>query len=237
MKQTALFFALSGTLLFASCNDNNDNNYHYLDIPGSSVIFADQERDTVNIISTDSWTASEDADWMELAYTSYDAKGQSTSRMVPITVQPNLTGKARGAYVRVRSNGRNLNKSKVQVYWMNIVRPLPVYTDDSHHSGSWILGDNLDDLSVTFAMTDSAYKERDSIRFYLYDTAATLSTTADWVTILNNQFTRPDRDLVRLKTAVFTMTPNTTGTDRTAIFTLRSANGVSTQITLTQLKD
>lgn len=237
MKLKTSFLVVSGALLLASCDSNGGSDYHYLDIPGSSVIFADQERDTVNIISTDSWTASEDADWMELAYNSYEANGNSTSRMVPISVQPNLTGKARGAYVRVKSNGRSLNKSKVQVYWMNIVRPQPVYTDDSHHSGSWVLGDNLDALSVSFEMTDSAYVERDSIRFYLYDTAATLSTTADWVTILNNQFTRPDGDLVRLKTAVFTLTPNNTGADRSALFTLRSANGVTTQVKLTQLKN
>ena len=221
--------------LFTACDDGDDS-FHYLSIPTKSVIYADQTTDTLNIISSDSWTASQSSNWLSMEYNKYDNKSAGgASKMVPLTLLPNTTDQVRGTYIKVTSNKKSLSRSKIQVYWMNIIRPRATYTGETHNPGNWTMSDNITDLKASFSLTDSASVDRDSILFYLYDKSATLQSNVDWITIENSEFTRPEGDAVRLKKAYYRLNRNTTNTNRTAVLTLKSSNGVSTPITITQL--
>ena len=221
--------------LCTACYDGDDS-FHYLSIPTKSVVYADQTTDTLNIISSDSWTASQKANWLSMEYDKYENKSASgASKMVPLILQPNTTGQVRGTYIKVTSNKKSLSRSKVQVYWMNIIRPQAQYTGETHNAGAWTMSDNISELKASFNHTDSISVERDSIMFFLYDKSATVQSDADWITLENTEFTRPAGDIVRLKKAYYKLSRNTTNANRTATLTITSSNGVSTPITITQL--
>lgn len=228
--------ALAGAAL-TSCS-TDDDGYHYLSISSNSVVYADQTSDTVTVISSDSWDVSSEASWLKPEFEHFRLTSTSeANQLLPLEAEPNTTGTTvRGTYVKVKANGKTLNKSKVQVYWMRVVRPEAVYSGETHNAGAWTLSDNIAALKATFTLADSAATTRDSVQFYLYDSQATLTTDASWITLDQETFTREKGTPARRQTARFSLEPNTTGAPRKATLYLRSQNGVTTPIALTQGK-
>lgn len=215
-------------MTFSACSDS-ENTFHTLAITAAStssdyaLVYADQQTDVLKVRSTDNWTASTAATWISFPPAgtnsisqgpTYNASSDSTYSAT-INIQPNTTGETRLGAVRVETNKHHVAMPVYQVAYINITSITPVFSDPTNRTGA------------SFALTALAAETSVSISFHLYQ-SATLTASADWVTVETAQYSHGDN------TAQLTLEPNTTGQSRTATITLTSSCGVRTDITLTQ---
>ncbi|MEG1728951.1 MAG: hypothetical protein RR280_05340 [Bacteroidaceae bacterium] len=225
MKKICLFLLSGMSLFFASCDNGVSYEYHstsVFTIPGTSgaeFVFADQEKDSLFIKSTDSWTAQNTSDWLTMEKKSFKVPpGVSYSVRSYMYTPINATGAIRSDKVIVSANGRDYIKEFKQLPWINIILPLAQLT-------------NSEDVSTTFFKTScTATATSDSIIFFLRAPAATLTSNSDWITFSDVSFTNSDTDGAkrcnspkRCKT-ILRFSKNTSTEPREAIVTLTTSN-------------
>ena len=228
IKGKQLFFAALAGLALSSCSDEK-NEYHMFAMPvpegSQAILYADQERDSMVIISTDSWVITpQGGDWLSFSETSYDIPvGYQATRVIGLTFPANTSGESRTVEAWVKANGRSYMKQFTQRPYMNIVRPMPVAGDE---------GDVAE--HPDFVLTDSFNVTRDSIEFYTYAQSVELESNAEWLTPGVITIGNKNSKGAKKCTAVFNMEQNRSVDRREAELKLKASNGASTVIRVVQ---
>lgn len=216
-------------VLATGCDSNNDNDVEQLGLypltGGALTLYADQTEDSLIVIASRAWTLSTNSTWLGLQgdVTNKTVQGQPTGDFqTTVDAERNTTGHVRTATVRLSDNKRTVGRIYLQAYWLNIQYPEATFNDTPE------IGRPETFDGVTFDLDIPRDSTSEYIEFTIYSAQAQLTTDATWISPREVTTQRGHR-AVRL-----TCTPNTTGTDRTAVYTLTSSNGVSTPITVTQ---
>ena len=167
MKKLIASLLPCAALALASCGDSNyelhQTFFSPLKINGMDF-FADQQSDTIHLLSLDSWTLASTASWMRVTPTSMTIpQYKSADTRLDITTDVNNTGSTRIAYINVTSNV-SPSMPVIQRGWLNITQPMPFYT-------------NTDKVLTT-------------IIFKVYQDGATLSSSAEWITPDSTSFSK-----------------------------------------------
>ncbi len=219
MRKLFLYPMFLAGALCVAC-DPVENTYHNTTIyhPGNgmSVLYADQTKDSLSLISFDSYSITVHGDWIHLKDQdlSYNVpSGSYVEGSIYIDVDPNTTGKQRDAYLTLTAYGNELTAYYRQVPYMNISRP--AMNQDGEYR-----------REVKF---DS---EKDSVEFRAYGnwTLAFDGEKPDWIDWQEEAVTSGDPGSRKV---VYTLKKNETLDSRTAKLVLTS-NGVTSDITVVQ---
>lgn len=235
MKLKSIILAAStAALALTSCSEAT-NEYHstqfYPVTTDGIVAYADQTVDSTRVISYDSWTLTNETDWFDVSL--QDGQKNNLSVTIPsgyvgsmrldLRFQPNTTGKVRQSLLTVKSSYDKIGSVSTPVSqqpYLNISYPAP-YLETSSAT--------MPTFSLNLTSAKSSYPLTSYVTFTVYTSDATLSTSADWITIEKTSgFTASVKEKVNL-----TVQANTTGASRTATLTLTS-NGISSTINVTQ---
>lgn len=222
MKKLIASLLPCAVLALASCGDSNyelhQTFFSPLKINGMDF-FADQQSDTIHLLSLDSWTLASTASWMRVTPTSMTIpQYKSADTRLDITTDINNTGSTRIAYINVTS-AVSPSMPVIQRGWLNITQPMPFYTNT----------DKVLTTQATFPLMLKAAANDTTIIFKVYQDGATLSSSAKWITPDSTSFSK---GLHKIKVSY---TGNNTNAKRNATLTLTSA-GVSTDIIVSQDK-
>lgn len=171
MKKLLLAVVASLAMLLTSCN--KESYYHSLGLvypTGYQVayLFADQTFDSLYFYSTDNTRLSAYNDtWVTIPDSMKNLTIPNYYRTifyvwVPLTFEPNTTGKPRSAQVTIQSEGEDKwNQTTTATYyqlpWHNVYRPAPAFKyEDSTITGA------------TFKATLKGEQISDTLEFYAY---------------------------------------------------------------------
>lgn len=220
MKKIFLTLLPCLALGLASCGDSSYevHNTYFYPLQSSGIrVYADQQTDTIHLISLDSWTAQSSVSWMTVSPTSATASGTAfTDTRMTLTFEDNATGSIRYGAINVESYS-TLGMPVFQYSWLNITRPAAVYyttEDDVNRKASF-------PMSIAAAAADT------TLIFTVYQDGATLASDADWAVPGTTTFEAGTH------TVPLSVAANAADSSRTATLTLTSGT-VSSQITLTQ---
>lgn len=214
--------------LASSCS-SEDPDYHTIGISSTTVktipvrYYADQLTDTLLILSTDTWQANTNASWMTFAKTNsakcsgevtYSYGAQFTFKET-VKLQANQGADFRETDVNVSANGKTIVLKVSQSNRLNVTDPM--VTPE---------GGNPMDVG-RFVKTVDKNATATTIGFRVFNSAE-LTTTADWITLSQTEFAADTH------TTNLTMQPNTTGTTREGVVSLKSSTGVVTDIIIRQ---
>lgn len=219
MKKFLILLPLA-IFIFVACGDNET---HYTEVlyPSSRtrIVMADQMRDSIVFMSTDSWALTSSApDWCSFnpSDASFTNKYANTwvSFWVPLTFTPNTTGKLRQAYIYIDGGESTNGAYYFQVPFLGISRPMRYVTSDL----------TVDSL---FTLTIDAQSTADSISFHSYGDWALTVQDGSWLSLARTSGT-PGEQQVALAVEA-----NVADVERTDTIILTS-NGVSDSIPVLQ---
>ncbi|MBQ8051147.1 MAG: BACON domain-containing protein [Bacteroidaceae bacterium] len=229
MKKLLLAAAAACTLL-AACN--KESSYHSMGVVYPSnyqpaVVFADQLSDSVFFYTTDNFQLSAyESSWITIPDSMRQGRVPNYFRTVfyvsvPLTFEPNTTGRPRTGHVTLRSyDGDDWDQSATATYyqtaWHNIVSPAPAYSsNDGVVTGA------------LFRATVGAEQESDTLEFTAY---------GKW-TLTEGSFAHVEQGLREggegSHRIPVTFDANTGEEERTTVVRL-SSNGVTTEIEFVQ---
>ena len=230
MNKIYLTLLSTAVLLISSCSKESFE-WHQTYITtnpatsGTEIIYADQEQDSIFIMSTDSWTAKTQntSDWFFIERKSFTIpNGYQYSVKNVIYTDANTTGTARDEQIIVTANGQNYYKSIKQVPFIDITLPSSEYSTS-------------DDVNtVKFSSTVESTATSDSIIFNLRNSGATLTTEDEWITISDPTFDNGSKAKPTKCKTVITFTKNSSTEPRQATVKIKTKNGVTTNVTITQ---
>lgn len=220
MKKSLYFLVACTLLVFTACTESKyevHQTYFYPQHPGGMNFFADQEIDSVHVISYDSWAAQTATSWLSLSPQSQEVPyGYIGNNRLIIKAEPNTTGKNRTGFFEVKSYS-NIGMMVNQSYWLNIERPRPNYNTTVDFATK----------EATFKMNVYAHTADTVVTFTVYQDAATLSSDAQWFQPKTGTFAKGKHEVS------ITVEPNASNQRRTATLTLTSG-GISTPIQIVQ---
>lgn len=234
MKIRTLLIAAAAALALTSCSEAT-NEYHstqfYPVTTDGIVAYADQTTDSTRVISYDSWTLNNTADWFDVSIQGGSKNnisvtipaGYVASTRLDLTFQPNTTGKVRQSQLAAISAYDKIGTVSTPVTqhpYLNISYPAPYKETSSATTPTF---------SLNLSSSKSAYPLTTYTTFTVYSSDATLTSSADWITPEKTSgFTASVKQKINI-----TVQANTTGQARTATLTLTS-NGISSVITVNQ---
>lgn len=235
MKLRNLLLAAAAVVGLAACNENT-NEYHstyFYPITASGVqTFADQQLDSVRVMSYDTWTLNNTVDWVDMKVGTTQTNqikvevpvGYFNLTRLDFVLKPNTTGKTRTTPVQVTSSFGKVGTIAtvlIQYPFHNITTPA-VRMNEAGTNGTFTV--DLPQMSNKETATSF-------LSFTVYTSDAQLTSSADWLTVDKaNGYTPSVKEKVNI-----TAQPNTTGEARKAQLTLTSG-GVSTVINVNQPK-
>lgn len=232
MKFCKFFIPAFTSMLFVACDSTYE--YHATSFYPSNesiITYADQDRDTILVISYDSWTLTNTCDWLtvKVADSQVDdisikvASGYYDVTRLDFYPEPNTTSSTRSTVIRVVSSYSDTGTLGVYFYqypFLHITNPSPLAGSDGNATFT---------LYVEGDAVSSSDEVDTSISFYVYDENATLSSSDSWVTPEQTSGFTTGVEL----TIPLTIEANTTGAQRTATLTLTSS-GITNTITIVQ---
>lgn len=230
MKKLPLFLALTlcASVFLAGCS-KDDPDMHTLNIRAVSSdsnpigYYADQTSDSVEVVSTDSWNANTNCDWIKFRQTALSTVGykfayvygQALSKKERIVLDANTTGEDRMTTINVEANGKKVGLVVKQLGHLNVTEPAKSQTVNT----------------PLFVMRLNGGAASAKVAFTVYD--RTRITTEDtWITVSGDVFEGTCKG-VAFETSV-SLASNTTGVERTGKVTLVSATGAKTDIEVVQ---
>lgn len=245
---TVSAFALSAMLVL-SCDSDSENNNHSIGIiRPDGVAYADQQSDTLAVSSTDSWTAGVEEDGVSglwFAPTEF-SRNVGPNRVdyseFPITFQPNTNDSIRKSYFVVRSNGKTLRRTFVQVPWMNILSPGMVVRRKDGTVTSLYDTEHLYELQAYFYFEIVAGGGNSNIKLNLHAPSAVVSTADEWLSIKDDDgryvksidIDKPVRMPYAEITIPVSSAPNTDSGKREGNVVIATSNGVVQTISFIQ---
>ncbi len=213
---------------FSACSEaSQDFHFTYFTPTGNKVFYADQQTDTVHLVSTDPWTASSSASWFTFTPNSGKPSGSqvSSDTRLNFTFDANTTGSIRFAVINVNSEN-SIALPVYQLPWLRVSRPEPTYLNDNN-----VQVNALEASQMICRLNVLAASQSDSVKVYNYQPGARLTVTGNgWIAALDTTFSSTGMHVVKLS-----YQPNTTAQEREAKLTFTSA-GVSQEIVLVQGK-
>jgi hypothetical protein len=231
MKKLHFIFMALAMLTLSACNDDNSENFDRLAIypltTGAVITYADQTSDSVMIVSTKSWTLSSNSDWMGFGgdVSQNTVKGGATNdKKLQVVMLKNATDAVRASTIVLDNGDHKVGRFYYQTYWLNVTRPQVAFTHTATTGDDVLAQYN----GAHFDLSLSKDTVSDHIDFCIYAAQATLTTDADWISPKEVDVLKGEHQ-VKL-----TFSKNTTGQDRRAVYTLRTSNGIATEIKVTQ---
>lgn len=176
MKNLFILFAV---LLFVACNKTNEYHLTQCTYPGvdQAILFADQTQDSIVFYSTETWTLTSNASWLQID----DSCGGVFDKPIPgyiihfpikLKVDINTTGAPRTALLTLRDGYYSdpFAASYLQLPFLDIRRPLRYVSDDY----------TRDSLTV---LTNPSTAARDSVAFRSFDSWTLVPKDGSWMTI------------------------------------------------------
>jgi hypothetical protein len=217
---------------FMSCSDSADFEIHQTYFtptsPEGIILHADQTVDSIRVISYDPWTAQTNFvgdEWFTITPTvcNFNRGEKVNNTRIDITASPNTTNKIRGGLIFVNSI-YTIGMSVHQLSWLNIQFPVgrSVTTDNE--------GNELSDTDryCVFETRVREIKGQFEVIFTTYANNATLTSDAEWLTPVEENFANAGHHVVNINCEA-----NPTEVERSATLLLTS-NGITTPITITQ---
>ncbi len=224
MKRTLLALLPCVALGLASCGDSSyeiHQTFFYPQYPGGKIFYADQQQDTLRLLSLDSWTLSSTASWLTVTPTSATVEpGSSNSTRLTLVTEPNTTGAVRMAVVNVNAFSQ-ISLPVIQTTWLNVIQPEPLYDNQVREYSSTY------PTKATFVMELEPAAADTAVTFRVYQDNVTLSSDASWAKAEESAFSQGQH---RVRVSV---DANNGSDSRTATLTLTSA-GISTPIIISQ---
>lgn len=226
-------------LALAACDDSSYEYHSTYFLPQATLpmeTYADQKLDSVRVVSYDTWSLTNECEWMEIykegkkaPFTVEIKPGYWENNRLDLVLQPNTTEELRSTYITVTSSyGKigTLQKNLIQLPFHHITWPgvktttvegKTVYTFDLNLSNNGFTEDNRQPF----------------IQFKPFDDDARLVSDSQWL--------RPRTTSGFIKgvatTVLLDCDENTTSAPRTAILSLQTGQEdtkVTTKITITQ---
>ena len=231
-------FLILGAIAFsaAACSEST-SEFHYFHVESpKTLIYADQNTDTLIIQSTDSWEATTEADWITPKTFDFQITPDASmlqKRVMYIT--PNKSGKINSSYFTIKCDGRTHRRTCIQASWMNVVSPGPkYYGPDGDIENPNELTD-FTGVGVRYEMVKAPDETTGEIIFNLYDKKkATISTGESWITLAQTSAEHTQGSLSQQFKIELTLEENQTGADRTGTITITTQNGVTQTISIIQ---
>lgn len=204
--------------------DGSSYEEHYSQLSKTSLYYyADQQVDSVQFFTYDSWNLSTSDTWITASPSSCDvSSGNYAITPIAVSLTPNQTATNRSGYIVITSNYEKQQFSTViyQYAWLNVKTPTGAIT------GSTDL--EFKDWKKTFGASMKYNVTTYDVKFQTYADGATLTSDSEWAVPAETSFAKKGDYTVNVA-----MSTNESTSPRTATLTLTS-NGVSTPITLTQ---
>lgn len=217
---------LVAVLALSACSEaSQDFHFTYFMPAENKIFYADQQQDTLHLVSTDRWTISVSDNWLGVTPTTGQPTGSqvSSDTRLNLVCDPNTTGKVRLSVINVMTE----NSVALPVYqlpWLRVRRPEPLYLNDENQ-----LVNAVEATQMVCSLGVLSQSEQDSVRVYNYQPGATLKAAAnDWFDKVDTTFQTTGWHTVR-----FTYRSNPTAQERETTLTFTSA-GVSQQIVVRQ---
>lgn len=245
MKLINFSLCAVAALMMCACDNGSETTNHTLAVTRpDGVAYADQTKDTLQVYSTDTWTATiADVDWLSPnEFSRTIGSNILDNASFPLTVKPNTTGKIRTATISVKANGKTLNKTYAQMPWLNIKRP----TQEIRRSDGTVTSlydyDHLSELMAYFYFQAEAKGAQDSITMTLYAPSAEITTGDDWVSLRNadNEYvksmtvTLQSGEVSRNIVIPFVASASTLKSKRTGTITITTSNGLVQPVSIYQ---
>lgn len=223
MKRILTAIVPCALLALASCGESSyevHQTYFYPMNAGGMTLYADQQTDSVRLISLDSWTLTTGDSWLKVSPTTMTVPATYSANVrITLTAEPNTTGATRLTTINVQSYDA-VSMPVYQVAWLNITTPSAIY-NNTGSQGTTATSKPTFPLNVPAAANDT------TITFRVYQDNATLTSDAEWIVPDSTTFKAGTHNIkVR-------MTANSESAARTAKLTLTSA-GVATDIQVSQ---
>lgn len=214
--------------LMAGCS-NDDPDVHTLNIRAVSsdsnpiAYYADQTADSIEVVSTDTWQANTNCDWIKfrqsssatIGYTIKYVYGQALSQKERVVIAANTTGEDRTTTVTVDANNKKVGLVVKQFGHLNVTTPAKSQTVNTSQ----------------FIMRLKAAATTAKVAFRIYANAQ-LTTADSWITVPDDVFEASSKGAEHETT--ISLAANTTGAERTGKITLKSTTGATTDIKVVQ---
>lgn len=227
LKHLSLAAILPAAIAIASCDDD-DLGFHatyFQPAPaGGMKFYADQDYDTIRVISYDSWTMKYEGDFFtEITPDKQDIlPGYIGATRLDIHTELNQTNKQRSGFIHVTSSFGKIGTTTLRVTQLpglNILSPSGTTGSDGKPDFNMQVKGNATSIS--------------NIKFRVFQENASLRSTAEWLTPDQQMFSKGLHDNVSVS-----IEPNTTNEVRTGMLILNygGENGVNDTIVVEQLK-
>lgn len=230
MKKLSAFLLPVAALCLMACSKSEyevHQTYFYPQNVNGMLLYADQETDTIRLVSFDSWTAHSSVDWFAVSPTELQIPANTgVARRLDITATPNTTGKNRIGQIQVDSYF-SIGMYVRQTSWLNVQYPSGKVMASAPLEANQGTDTSFEDTQMAFSMALKADTTSAEIDFIVYKDGATLKSSDSWLTAPESPYPA-GRHKVKLG-----VEKNLSTEQRSATVTL-SSNGVSTPISVVQ---
>jgi hypothetical protein len=247
MKLKSICLVATLVALLVSCDGESTTTNHLIYFPlPSGVAYSDQTADTLAVQCTDSWTVTTTdvtADnWFspkEFSYTIENGHAVYVTKVLVLDV--NATGAMRRSTFTLKSNGKTITKSYVQVPWMNVTRPMAQVRRKDGTVTSLYDDEHFDELMAYFYFSETEEAGSDSIELVLYSRSAKVATAENWIELQDGEgnyvtsveVSTPAESPTTIKIP-FRYLANSTDSKRQGKIVITTSNGVTQEISVIQ---
>ncbi len=251
MKLKNLTICALAAFTMSACDNGSNNNNHYISVPTpEGVVYADQQTDTLTVQSTDSWTATvEDEDYSKdwfspKEFSTTVPSGKIAYSRYGFNILVNTTGGMRKSYFVIKSNGKTLRKTLVQVPWLNITNPgMEIRRKDGTVTSLYDT-EHFRELQAYFYFTIAAKGGSDNLKMKLYSPSAEISTSDEWINLQDSEskyvksitVNRPTKATSYEVTIPINVTANSTSAKRQGKITITTSSGITQEVSVIQDK-
>ena len=244
MKLKSFIICAAMIVLAASCDSGSTKSTHAIGVPyPEGVAYADQQSDTLGVYSTDSWTATvTDGDWFTPNEFSKTVSGNKVDYSKYALKLQTSNGTNRKAYFTIKSNGKTLRKTYVQVSLLNISNPNPLIIRADSTVTSLYDTEHFAELKAYYYFTPTYKGGSDKIVITIYSPSTEISTSDDWISLqgddnkyVKNVTLNMPRNQQKFEfTVPVTVQKNTGTTKRTGKINIKTSNGINQIIEVIQ---
>ncbi len=251
MKLKNLTICALAAFTMSACDNGSNNNNHYISVPTpEGVVYADQQTDTLTVQSTDSWTATvEDEDYSKdwfspKEFSTTVPSGKIAYSRYGFNILVNTTGGMRKSYFVIKSNGKTLRKTLVQVPWLNITNPgMEIRRKDGTVTSLYDT-EHFRELQAYFYFTIAAKGGSDNLKMKLYAPSAEISTSDEWINLQDSEskyvksitVNHPTKATSYEVTIPINVTANSTSAKRQGKITITTSSGITQEVSVIQDK-
>ncbi len=251
MKLKNLTICALAAFTMSACDNGSNNSNHYISFPTpEGVVYADQQTDTLTVQSTDSWTATvEDEDYSKdwfspKEFSTTVPSGKIAYSRYGFNILVNTTGGMRKSYFVIKSNGKTLRKTLVQVPWLNITNPgMEIRRKDGTVTSLYDT-EHFRELQAYFYFTIAAKGGSDNLKMKLYSPSAEISTSDEWINLQDSEskyvksitVNCPAKATSYEVTIPINVTANSTSAKRQGKITITTSSGITQEVSVIQDK-